>query len=85
MPDFPVYLAHDHMQRVEDYRRDKDGGVSGKIIHLTIDSWIDAPTQEEYDAAYDSYVGFRDRGFKALRQLRDIATDPNNGVRIIEQ
>jgi len=83
--DFPVYLAHDHMQRVEDYRRDKHGGVSGKIVHLTIDSWIDAPTQEEYDAAYDSYAGFHDRGFKALSQLRDIATDPNNGVRIVEQ
>ena len=57
MPDFPVYLAHDHMQRPEDYLRDLEGGVSGKIVHLTVDAWIDAPSQEEYDHAFHSYDG----------------------------
>ncbi|SVE27995.1 uncharacterized protein METZ01_LOCUS480849, partial [marine metagenome] len=33
MPDFPVFIAHDHMQRAEDFQRDLDGGVSGKIVH----------------------------------------------------
>ena len=38
MLDFPVYLAHDHTQRSEDYLRDLNGGVAGKILHLTIDN-----------------------------------------------
>ena len=46
MSDFPVYLAHDHTQRAEDYLRDLQGGVTGKILHLTIDSWIEAPTKK---------------------------------------
>ena len=85
MPDFPVYLAHDHMQRAEDYRRDLDGGVTGKIVHLTIDSWIDAPTQGEYDAAYDSYDGFRDRGLEALTKLHAIAADSENKIRVVRE
>lgn len=85
MPDFPVFLAHDHMQRAEDYRRDLDGGVTGKIVHLTIDSWIDAPTQEEYDAAYDSYNGFRDRGLEALTKLHAIAAASENKVRVVRE
>ena len=85
MPDFPVYLAHDHMQRGEDYLRDLDGGISGKIVHLTVDSWIDAPTQEEYDAAYDSYDGYRDRGLGALTNLHAVAGDPINKVRVVRE
>lgn len=85
MPDFPVYLAHDHMQRAEDFARDLDGGVSGKILHLTIDSWIDAPTQAEYDAAYDSYDCFRDRGLGALTNLHAVAGDPANNVRVVRE
>jgi len=85
LPDFPVYLAHDHMQRGEDYLRDLDGGISGKIVHLTVDSWIDAPTQEEYDAAYDSYDGYRDRGLGALTNLHAVAGDPINKVRVVRE
>ncbi len=85
MPDFPVYLAHDHMQRGEDYLRDIDGGVSGKIVHLTVDSWIDAPTQEAYDEAYDSYDGFRDRGLSALTNLHAVASDPIYKVRVVRE
>ena len=73
------------MQRAEDFARDLDGGVSGKILHLTIDSWIDAPTQEEYDAAYDSYDGFRDRGLGALTNLHAVAGDPSNNVRVVRE
>ena len=83
MPDFPVYLAHDHMQRPEDYLRDLEGGVTGKIVHLTVDSWIDAPSQAEYDHAYYSYDGFRDRGLAALTNLHEIASDPANKVRVV--
>ena len=85
MPDFPVYLAHDHMQRPEDYLRDLEGGVSGKIVHLTVDAWIDAPSQEEYDHAYHSYNGFRDRGLAALPNLHGIAGDPANKVMVIRE
>ncbi len=85
MPDFPVYLAHDHMQRPEDYLRDLEGGVSGKIVHLTIDAWIDAPSQEEYDSAYHSYDGFRDRGLGALTNLHAIASDPANRVLVVRE
>jgi membrane dipeptidase len=85
LPDFPVFLAHDHMQRAEDFQRDLDGGVSGKIVHLTIDSWIDAPTKEEYDHAYDSYEGFRDRGLGALTNLHAVASDPENKTRVVRE
>lgn len=85
MPDFPVYLAHDHMQRPEDYKRDLEGGVSGKILHMTIDSWIDAPSQQEYDDSYSSYAGFRDRGLGALTNLHAIAADPENKVRVVRE
>jgi membrane dipeptidase len=85
LPDFPVFLAHDHMQRAEDFQQDLHGGVSGKIVHLTIDSWIDAPTLEEYDHAYDSYDGFRDRGLGALTNLHAVASDPANNVRVVRE
>ena len=85
MPDFPVYLAHDHMQRLEDYQRDLDGGVSGKIVHLTVDSWIDAPTKEDYDNSYDSYDGYRDRGLGALTNLHAVAGDPESNIRVVRE
>jgi membrane dipeptidase len=85
LPDFPVFLAHDHMQRAEDFARDLAGGVSGKIVHLTIDSWIDAPSKEEYDNAYDSYDGFRDRGLGALTNLHAVASEPDNNVRVVRE
>jgi membrane dipeptidase len=85
LPDFPVYLAHDHMQRPEDYPRDLEGGVAGKIVHLTVDSWIEAPSQEEYDDALHSYDGYRDRGLAALTNLHGIAADPENKVRVVRE
>ena len=85
MAEFPVYLAHDHMQRPDDYLRDRRGGVSGKILHLTIDSWIDAPSREEYDRVYKSYTGFHDRGLSALTNLHTIASDPTNRVRVVRE
>jgi membrane dipeptidase len=85
MNDFPVFLAHDHMQKSEDYAQDLSGGVTGKIVHLTIDGWIDAPTQEEYDHAYHSYDGFRERGLEALTNLHAIASEPDNKIRVIRE
>jgi len=85
MSDFPVFLAHDHTQKPEDYAHDLSGGVTGKIVHLTIDGWIDAPTQEEYDHAYHSYDGFRERGLEALTNLHAIASEPANNVRVVRE
>lgn len=85
MNDFPVFLAHDHMQKPDDYAQDLSGGVTGKIVHLTIEGWIDAPTQEEYDHAYHSYDGFRERGLKALTNLHAIASEPDNKGRVIRE
>ena len=85
MNDFPVFLAHDHMQKPEDYAQDLSVGVTGKIIHLTIDGWIDAHTQEEYDHAYHSYDGFRERGLEALTNLHAIAAEPDNKIRVIRE
>lgn len=82
---FPVYLAHDHMQRRGDYLRDLQGGVTGKILHLTVDSWLDAPTKEEYDRVYNSYEGFHERAEIALGNLHLIASDVNNRVRVIRK
>lgn len=73
------------MQRPEDYLRDLEGGVSGKIVHLTVDSWIDAPSQEQYDHAYHSYDGFRDRGLAALTNLHATASDPENKIRVVRE
>ena len=73
------------MQRIEDYQRDLDGGVSGKIIHLTVDSWIDAPTQEDYDNSYDSYDGYRDSGLGALTNLHAVAADPDSNIRVVRE
>jgi len=85
MLEFPVYLAHDHMQRRDDYQQDLQGGVTGKILHLTVDSWIDAPTKEGYDRVYNSYEGFHERAEIALGNLHLIAADVNNRVRVIRE
>ncbi len=78
-----IYLAHDHMDRAEDFRRDFDSGISGKILHLTIDSWIEAPTREQYEQAYYSYDGYLERGLTAAARVHEIAADPANTTRII--
>ncbi len=80
---YRIYLAHDHMQRAEDFARDRAGGVSGKILHLTVDSWIEAPTREQYEAAYYPYPGYLQRGLEAAARVIRIAADPENKVRIV--
>lgn len=79
----PVYLAHDHMDRAEDFRRDFAAGIAGKILHLTIDSWIEAPSREQYERAYYSYEGYLERGLVAAARVHEIAADPLNNSRII--
>jgi membrane dipeptidase len=82
-PRYRTYLAHDHMQRAEDFARDRAGGVTGKILHLTIDGWIDAPSRQQYEAAYYGYEGFLQRGLEAATKVLRIADDPANKVRIV--
>ena len=82
-PPCPVYLAHDHMDRPEDFARDLAGGVAGKILHLTVDAWFDAPTREEYEATYYSCDGFLERGLAAAARALALADDPENRLRIV--
>ncbi len=79
----PVYLAHDHMDRAEDFKRDFAAGVAGKILHLTIDSWIEAPTREEYEAAYYSYDRYMERALAVAARVHASAVDPSSNTRIV--
>lgn len=79
----PIFLAHDHMDRAEDFKRDLDSGIAGKILHLTIDSWIEAPTREEYEQAYYSYDGYLERGLAAAGLVHEVAVDSSNNARIV--
>jgi len=82
-PSHPVYLAHDHMDRPEHFARDRAGGVAGKILHLTVDAWFDAPTREEYEATYYTNDGFLERGLAAAARVLALADDPQNRLRIV--
>jgi membrane dipeptidase len=79
----PAYLAHDHMDRPEDFARDLAGGVAGKILHLTVDAWFDAPTREQYEATYYTEDGFLERGLAAAARALELADNPANRVRIV--
>ena len=78
-----IYLAHDHMDRPEDFTRDLDGGVTGKILHLVVDSWFDAPTRDEYEASYYGYDGFLERGLVAVARALGHEDEPGNRVRVV--
>ena len=71
------------MQRAEDFARDIAGGVTGKILHLTVDSWIEAPTREQYEASYFSYDGYLERGLVAAARVLSIADNPVNRTRVV--
>jgi membrane dipeptidase len=71
------------MDRAEDFERDRAGGVTGKILHLVVDSWFDAPTRELYEASYYGYDGFLQRGLAAITKVLAIADDPASRVRIV--
>lgn len=77
MRDMPIYLAHDHTDRLEDLKRDHAAGVTGKILHMLVDAWIDAPTPEQYEASYFGYDGFVERAIEAVaKQLRHERENP---------
>ena len=78
-----IYLAHDHMDRPEDFARDLAGGITGKILHLAVDSWFDAPTRDEYEASYYGYDGFLERGLVAVARVLEHEDAPENRVRVI--
>ena len=71
------------MVREEDFARDLAGGVSGKILHLVADGWIEAPTREEYEASYYSYEGYLQRGLAAVSRVLSQAAVPENRLRIV--
>jgi len=71
------------MDRPEDFARDLAGGVAGKILHLTVDAWFDAPTREEYEATYYTSDGFLERGLAAAARALALTDDPENRLRIV--
>ena len=79
----PIYLAHDHMNRLEDFARDAKGGVSVKILHLTVDGWINAPSKKEYLKTYYSYEGFYDRYLLALNQLHKVIANNSDQIKLV--
>ncbi len=82
-PPYPVYLAHDHMDREEDFARDLAGGVAGRILHLTVDVWLDAPTREEYEASYYGDDGHFQRGLSAVSAALALESSSESCVRVV--
>ena len=80
----PIYLAHDHMSRYEDFLQDIRGGVSGKILHLTVDGWIDAPTKSLYKKTYNTYEGYFERYISALDKLEKYINSHSDLFKIIK-
>ena len=78
-----IYLAHDHMDRPEDFARDLAGGITGEILHLAVDSWFDAPTRDEYESSDYGYDGFLERGLVAVARVLEHGDAPENRVRVI--
>lgn len=79
----PLWLAHDHMDRPEDFDRDLGAGVTGKILHMVVDSWFDAPTREQYEESYYGYDGFVQRALAAAARVLSQAADPASHLRIV--
>lgn len=82
-PAYPVYLAHDHTDREEDFARDLAGGVAGKILHLTVDAWLDAPTREEYEASYYGDDGHLQRGLGAIGAALARESSSESPIRVV--
>lgn len=78
-----TWLAHDHLFWPEDFERDLSGGVTGKIVHLSVDGWIEAPTREQYEAAYYTDQGFFHRIVKNLSNVLVQAASPESRIAII--
>ncbi|MBM3959741.1 MAG: hypothetical protein FJ314_08225 [SAR202 cluster bacterium] len=78
-----TWLAHDHQFWPEDFKRDLAGGVTGKIVHLSVDGWIEAPTREQYEAAYYSDAGFFHRIVKNISRVLEQASTPGSRLAII--
>ncbi|NQW16158.1 MAG: membrane dipeptidase [Chloroflexi bacterium] len=78
-----IYFAHDHMDRPEDFARDLNAGVTGKILHLVVDGWLAAPTRDLFEASYYGYEGHLERGLIAVSQALSHADNPDNRLQIV--
>ena len=81
--NFNIFLAHDHMRNKDDILRDIKSGVSGKILHLELDGWIDAPSKEIYKKTYNSSHGFYERYLKSLSKLELLLKEKKDSIVLI--
>ena len=84
-PTYPVWLAHDHLYWPEDFVRDRRGGIAGKVLHLSADGWIEAPTREQYEAAYYSSAGFFKRMVTNMSKVLEEASEPGSHITVVRK
>ncbi len=66
-----VLLAHDHMVRPEDLRRDRRGGVTAKVVQATVDARVFLDSRAEYERSLYGNEGFMADAMKAFDSLME--------------
>ena len=64
-----VLLAHDHMVRAEDFRRDLAGGVTAKVVQATVSGRAFADTRAEFERSLYSTEGYMRDGMEAYDEI----------------
>ena len=72
-----VLLAHDHMVRLEDFRRDRSGGVVAKVVQATVDARVFSDSRAEYERSLYGSEGFMADAMEAFDGiLETVASNP---------
>ena len=64
-----VLLAHDHMVRAEDFRRDLAGGVTAKVVQATVSGRAFADNRAEFERSLYSTEGYMRDGMEAYDEI----------------
>ncbi len=64
-----VLLAHDHMVRAEDFRRDLAGGVTAKVVQATVSGRAFANNRAEFERSLYSTEGYMRDGMEAYDEI----------------
>ena len=68
-----VLLAHDHMARLQDLRRDREGGITAKVVQAAIDARIFSDSRAEYEKSLYCAEGFMRDAMEAFDNLLGMA------------
>ena len=68
-----VLLAHDHMVRLQDLRRDRAGGITAKVVQAALDARVFSDSRAEYENSLYSTEGFMSDGMEAFDNLLSLA------------